>query len=58
MENRHLETLCIHGGHTVDAETMARAVPIYQSTSFMFRDSAHAARLFDLAEPGRLQCAC
>ncbi len=48
----HIETLALHAGHSPDKETLARAVPIYQSTSFMFRDTAHAAALFSLEEPG------
>jgi len=48
------DTLALHGGHTPDAQTGARAVPIYQSTSFVFRDTEHAARLFALEEPGHI----
>lgn len=46
------ETLQLHGGHKPDAATGARVVPIYQTTSYCFRDAAHAARLFGLEEPG------
>jgi len=46
------ETLQLHGGQTPDPATGARAVPIYQTTSYCFRDTAHAARLFALEEPG------
>jgi O-acetylhomoserine (thiol)-lyase len=45
-------TLALHAGHKPDPLTGARAVPIYQSTSFVFRDSDHAASLFNLEEPG------
>ena len=48
------ETRQIHAGQTPDSETNARAVPIYQTTSFTFRDSAHAADLFGLAEVGNI----
>lgn len=48
-----LETLAIHAGHEVDA-TGARAVPLYMTTSYVFRDTAHAARLFSLQEPGNI----
>ena len=46
------ETLQLHGGQKPDPATGARAVPIYQTTSYCFRDTAHAARLFALEEPG------
>jgi len=48
------ETLAIHGGQEVDPTTRARAVPIYQTTSYVFRDSAHAADLFALREMGNI----
>jgi len=46
------ETMALHAGQQPDPATGARAVPIYQSTSFVFRDSEHAARLFALQEAG------
>jgi len=46
------ETLQLHGGQVPDPATGARAVPIYQTTSYCFRDTEHAARLFNLEEPG------
>lgn len=46
------DTLALHAGQVPDPATGARAVPIYASTSFTFKDSEHAARLFDLAELG------
>ena len=48
------ETRQIHAGAAPDAATGARATPIYQTTSFQFRDSAHAAALFGLAEMGNI----
>lgn len=48
------DTLALHAGQTADPTTGARAVPIYASTSFVFKDSEHAARLFDLAELGNI----
>jgi O-acetylhomoserine (thiol)-lyase len=48
------DTLALHAGHTPDAETGARAVPIWQTTSFVFDDTAHAARLFALEEFGNI----
>lgn len=47
-------TLTLHAGHTPDAATGSRAVPIYQTTSYMFSDTAHAARLFGLEELGNI----
>jgi O-acetylhomoserine (thiol)-lyase len=49
-----LGTLALHAGHTPDAETGSRAVPIYQTTSYMFRDTDHAAKLFGLEELGNI----
>jgi len=46
------DTLALHAGHTPDTETGSRAVPIYQTTSYVFKDTDHAARLFALEEPG------
>ena len=48
------ETLALHGGQKVDPTTNARAVPIYQTTSCVFNDSDHAARLFNLEEFGNI----
>ncbi|HEX2098007.1 MAG TPA: O-acetylhomoserine aminocarboxypropyltransferase/cysteine synthase [Rubrobacteraceae bacterium] len=48
------DTLVLHGGQEVDSATTARAVPIYQSTSYVFRDSDHAANLFSLTEQGNI----
>src|SRR5216117_3607816 len=52
--NYQLETLAIHGGQTSDPTTNARAVPIYQTTSYNFADADHAARLFALQEFGNI----
>jgi O-acetylhomoserine (thiol)-lyase len=48
------ETIALHGGQQVDPTTKARAVPIYQTTSFVFDDTQHAADLFALAVPGNI----
>ncbi|MCC2685433.1 MAG: O-acetylhomoserine aminocarboxypropyltransferase [Paenibacillaceae bacterium] len=48
------ETLAVHAGQDYDQTTMSRAVPIYQTTSFGFRDSEHAANLFALKEFGNI----
>ena len=52
--HRGFDTLALHAGHTPDAETGARAVPIWQTTSYVFKDTAHAARLFALEEFGNI----
>ena len=57
MESKklHFETLQLHvGQETPDPATDARAVPIYQTTSYVFRDSAHAAARFSLQDPGNI----
>jgi len=48
------ETRQIHAGATADPTTGARAIPIYQTTSYVFRDTAHAAALFGLSELGNI----
>lgn len=50
-ENHSFDTLALHAGHDIDP-TGSRAVPIYQTTSYTFQDTDHAARLFSLEEPG------
>ncbi|HYE73977.1 MAG TPA: homocysteine synthase [Blastocatellia bacterium] len=52
--NYHFDTLAIHGGQAPDPTTHARAVPIYQTTSYNFDDADHAARLFGLQEFGNI----
>lgn len=49
-----LETLAVHGGQEPDPVTNARAVPIYQTTSYVFNDTEHAANLFALKEFGNI----
>ncbi|WP_293722105.1 aminotransferase class I/II-fold pyridoxal phosphate-dependent enzyme [uncultured Cetobacterium sp.] len=48
------ETIQLHGGQHPDSETGSRAVPIYQTSSYVFKDSDHAARLFSLEEAGNI----
>lgn len=48
------ETRMLHAGHIPDAETGARAVPIYQTTSYVFPDTDYAAKLFELAQYGNI----
>lgn len=53
-ENARVETILLHGGQEPDPTTGSRAVPIYQTTSYVFRDMDHAVRLFALEEPGNI----
>ncbi len=48
------ETLAVHAGHQGDPSTGARAVPLYQTTSYLFKDTDHAANLFALREFGNI----
>ncbi|GLZ51995.1 bifunctional o-acetylhomoserine/o-acetylserine sulfhydrylase [Actinomycetospora sp. NBRC 106378] len=52
--NWSFETKQIHSGAAPDTATGARATPIYQTTSYVFRDTQHGADLFSLAEPGNI----
>jgi O-acetylhomoserine (thiol)-lyase len=52
--NYRPETIAIHGGQSPDEATNSRAVPIYQTTSYVFDDVQHAADLFALAKPGNI----
>lgn len=49
-----VETLALHGGQEADPATGSRAVPIYQTTSYQFKDAEHAANLFGLKEFGNI----
>jgi len=50
----HFETLQLHAGQEIDSTTRSRAVPIYQTTSYTFKDSQHGANLFALKEFGNI----
>lgn len=56
MSERKLkfDTLQVHAGQQADPTTGSRAVPIYQTTSYVFKDTDHAANLFSLKEPGNI----
>jgi len=54
MSNHHLATQALHAGQTPDPTTTARAVPIYATTSYVFKDTDHAANLFGLREFGNI----
>ncbi|KAG8625694.1 hypothetical protein KVT40_006095 [Elsinoe batatas] len=53
-ESQNFETLQLHAGQEPDPTTGSRAVPVYSTTSFVFKDSAHGARLFGLKEFGNI----
>ena len=53
-KKQHLATLSVHAGQEPDPTTGSRAVPIYQTTSYVFQDADHAARLFGLQEFGNI----
>src|SRR6187549_2803514 len=54
MSNLRFETLQLHAGQEVDPTTGSRAVPIYQTTSYVFKNSQHGANLFALKEFGNI----
>jgi O-acetylhomoserine (thiol)-lyase len=49
-----LETACLHGGTSPDPTTLSRAVPLHRTSSYVFRDTEHAANLFGLRELGNI----
>src|SRR4051812_38132039 len=53
-KKQQLATIAVHGGQSPDPATGSRAVPIYQTTSFLFQDADHAGRLFALKEFGNI----
>src|SRR6188474_1583179 len=54
MSNLHFETLQLHAGQEIDPTTRSRAVPIYQTSSYTFRNAEHGANLFALKEFGNI----
>lgn len=54
MTNFHFDTLAVHAGQTVDPTYGARAVPIYQTTSYVFESAEYASKLFNLEEEGHI----
>ncbi len=55
MEKKpQIETLCLHAGQTPDSDTGSRGVPIYRTSSYVFKDSQQAADLFSLKTPGNI----
>ena len=54
VESYDVDTISLHGGQSPDPTTGSRAVPIYQTTSYVFHDTDHAQSLFALDEPGNI----
>lgn len=54
LDHYSADTLALHAGQTPDQDMLSRAVPIYQTSSYLFRDTEHAADLFDLKEFGNI----
>jgi O-acetylhomoserine (thiol)-lyase len=54
QQSQHFNTIAIHGGHDGDPATKSRAVPIYQTTSYLFDSTEHAGKLFALEEFGNI----
>ncbi|MBN2441309.1 MAG: O-acetylhomoserine aminocarboxypropyltransferase/cysteine synthase [Spirochaetales bacterium] len=53
-KNYNFETLVLHGGQVPDSDTLSRAVPVYRTSSYLFKDTKHAADLFALKESGNI----
>ena len=53
-DNYRFETLSIHAGHVPDPTTLSRAVPVYRTSSYLFKNTAHGANLFALKELGNI----
>ncbi len=54
MSDHHVDTLCLHAGQQPDPATNARALPIYQTSSYVFNSTEHASKLFGLEEFGNI----
>ena len=53
-KNYNFETLALHAGQDVDQDTLSRAIPVYRTSSYLFKNTEHAANLFSLKEPGNI----
>ena len=53
-DNYKFDTLSLHAGHEPDKETGSRAIPIYQTTSYVFKDTEEAAALYNMEVGGHL----
>ncbi len=54
QENASFETLALHAGQTIDSDTLSRGVPVYRTSSYVFKNTEHAANLFALKELGNI----
>lgn len=54
MKKYKFETLALHAGQKVDTDTLSRAVPLYRTTSYLFKNTDHAANLYSLKEEGNI----
>ncbi len=54
MAKQHFETLALHAGYSVDEATLSCAVPVYRTSSYLFKNTEHAANLFSLKELGNI----
>ncbi len=54
LQNSGFETVALHSGHTIDSDTLSRGVPVYRTSSFVFKNTEHAANLFALKELGNI----
>jgi len=54
MKYKNLETLAIHGGYSPDPVTLSRGIPVYRTSSYIFKSAEHAANLFALKELGNI----
>src|SRR5210317_2469921 len=55
MDNHYnLDTLCVHAGQEPDPTTLSRGVPVYRTSSYVFKSTEHAANLFSLKELGNI----
>ena len=54
LEKASFETLALHAGHEIDTQTLSRGVPVYRTSSYVFKNTEHAANLFALKELGNI----
>ncbi|MEI8352510.1 MAG: PLP-dependent transferase, partial [bacterium] len=54
MTTNKIETLALHAGQDPDPTTLSRAVPVYRTSSYVFKNAEHAANLFGLKELGNI----
>ena len=54
IANASFETLALHAGQEIDKQTLSRGVPVYRTSSYVFKNTEHAANLFALKELGNI----